>query len=150
MCFSGRAGGEVLLVLAAQRAVLCGITQWQCDFRVRIFSLSKLLYLRISVGVMYLQLVWFTSVEPYWLTCDSYVQEMMGRGPGSYCLIGKIFLIFSPLYIGSFSSTKSHCLDKFSIVSSGWIFPYQRSGQHRSCGSGNSLLLHHDILAMSY
>lgn len=84
MCFSGRAGGEVLLVLAAQRAVLCGITQWQCDFRVRIFSLSELLYLRISVGVMYLQLVWFTSVELYWLICDSYVQEMMGRGSGSY------------------------------------------------------------------
>lgn len=91
-------------------------------------SLSELLYLRVSIGVIHLQLVCFTSVELYWLTRDSYVQEMIGRGLGSpwvlgpRCLVGEIVLIFALCTIDSFSSTKSHCLDKFSTVSSGWTF----------------------------
>lgn len=61
----------------------------------------------------------------------------------------KDFLVICPLYIGSFSSTKSHCLDKFSLFLQGG-HSLSESGQHRSCGSGDSLLLHCDILAMSF
>lgn len=42
-------------------------------------NLTELPYLRISSSLINLQLVWFASVELFWLTSDSSVQGMLGR-----------------------------------------------------------------------